>query len=141
MMMIGFLHHCAFLMSGKSGIALCRGKTGERSDQTAQPASCQHRIIRAITKILTSLGYMQGAMVTMAVIGVVLALHYTRALNDIAMFWIAFVFTRPFGDFLTKPLFKGGLDLGTYWGSLASLVLIVICVSFAHGSHHRTTAA
>lgn len=94
---------------------------------------------------VVGLGYMQGAMVTMAVIGIVLALHYTHALNDIALFWIAFVFTRPFGatfgDFLTKPVAKGGLDLGTYWGSLASLVLIVICVSIAHRSHRRTRIA
>jgi len=87
------------------------------------------------------LGYMQGAVVTLAVIGVVLVLHYTQALNDIALFWVAFVFTRPFGatfgDFLTKPISKGGLDLGTYWGSLASLVLIIFFVGIAHRSHYR----
>lgn len=36
-------------------------------------------------------------MVTMGVIAIVLVLHYTKAMNDIALFWIAFVFTRPFG--------------------------------------------
>ena len=45
-----------------------------------------------------------------------------------ALFWIAFIFTRPFGasfgDLLTKPLAKGGLDLGTLNASLASLALI-----------------
>ena len=81
------------------------------------------------------LSYLQGAMVTMGVIGVVLGLHYTKAMNEIALFWIAFIFTRPFGatfgDFLTKPVSKGGLDLGTYWGSLISIALISVCVVIA----------
>lgn len=74
------------------------------------------------------LSYMQGALVTMGVIGIVLALHYTRSMNEIALFWIAFIFTRPFGatfgDFLTKPLDKGGLDLGTHNASLVCVLLI-----------------
>ncbi|MBX9867630.1 MAG: hypothetical protein K2Y14_12020, partial [Burkholderiales bacterium] len=43
-------------------------------------------------------------------------------------FWIAFIFTRPFGatfgDFLTKPLSKGGLEIGTLFSSLISIGLI-----------------
>lgn len=94
---------------------------------------------------VAGMGYLMSAVLTMCVIGVVMVLHYRKAINDIALFWIAFVFTRPFGatfgDFLTKPVSKGGLDLGTYWASLASLVLIVICVSFAHRNHRRQIAA
>jgi uncharacterized membrane-anchored protein len=49
-------------------------------------------------------------------------------MNEIALFWIAFIFTRPFGatfgDLLTKPIAKGGLDLGTLNASIVSLVLI-----------------
>ncbi|GEN65821.1 COG4705 family protein [Chryseobacterium rhizosphaerae] len=48
------------------------------------------------------------------------------------MFWIAFVFTRPFGatfgDLLTKPIVKGGLDLGTLNASLVSLALMVVMI-------------
>lgn len=77
----------------------------------------------------------------MGVIGTVLVLHYTKALNDIALFWIAFVFTRPFGatfgDLLTKPTTKGGLDLGTYWASLVSLILIIGFVYLSH-RHDRS---
>ncbi len=77
---------------------------------------------------VANLGYLLGALVCSAVIGVVLVLHYTKAVNDIALFWIAFIFTRPFGatfgDFLTKPLTKGGLDLGTYNASLVCVVLM-----------------
>ena len=85
-----------------------------------------------------NLSYLQGAVVTMGVIAIVLVLHYKKVMNDIALFWIAFVFTRPFGatfgDLLTKPLAKGGLDLGTYWGSLVSLGLIVLFVFLSHRS-------
>ena len=90
---------------------------------------------------VVNLSYIQGAMVTMGVIAVVLVLHYTRAMNDIALFWVAFVFTRPFGatfgDLLTKPLDKGGLDLGTYWASLVSLVLIIGFVFLSHRSNQK----
>ncbi|MFP1632672.1 hypothetical protein ACLB6G_13125 [Zhengella sp. ZM62] len=78
------------------------------------------------------LGYIEGALVCSAVIAVLIVLHYSKAMNDIALFWIAFIFTRPFGatfgDFLTKPVSQGGLDLGTYNASLVCLVLIAAIV-------------
>ena len=74
------------------------------------------------------LSFWQGALVTAGVIASVLALHYKKAVNDIALFWLAFIFTRPFGatfgDLLTKPLNKGGLDLGTYNAAGISLLLM-----------------
>lgn len=77
---------------------------------------------------VAGLGYFGAAMVCTAVIALVLILHYTRALNEIVLFWIAFIFTRPFGacfgDLLTKPVQKGGLDLGTLNASLVSVALI-----------------
>lgn len=81
------------------------------------------------------LGYLQGAMICSAVIGVVLALHYGKAMNEVALFWIAFVFTRPFGatfgDFLTKPLSSGGLDLGTLWASTVSVALLATVLALS----------
>ena len=75
------------------------------------------------------LSYIQGAIVTAAVIGVVLFLHYFTRVNAIILFWIAFIFTRPFGatfgDLLTKPLDKGGLDLGTLPASGVALVAML----------------
>jgi uncharacterized membrane-anchored protein len=77
---------------------------------------------------VVGLSYMQGAVVTSAVIGVVLLLHYATSVDKIMLFWIAFVFTRPFGatfgDFLTKPMAKGGLELGTLHASAVALVLL-----------------
>jgi uncharacterized membrane-anchored protein len=49
----------------------------------------------------------------------------------VLLFWIAFVLTRPFGatfgDLLTKPAEKGGLDFGTI-GSSAILAVLLISV-------------
>lgn len=94
---------------------------------------------------VVNLSYLQGAMVTMGVIAAVLVLHYKKAMNDIALFWVAFVFTRPFGatfgDLLTKPMDKGGLDLGTHWASLVSLGLIIVFVFLSHRSDQRRQTA
>lgn len=75
------------------------------------------------------LTFIQGAFVTAGVISVVAGLHYFTRLSDVLLFWIAFVFTRPFGatfgDFLTKPLAKGGLDLPRETASLVTLGLLL----------------
>ena len=76
------------------------------------------------------LSFIQGALVTAGVIGVVAALHYFTKLDDVLLFWIAFVFTRPFGatfgDFLTKPLTKGGLNIPREYASLITLALLLV---------------
>ncbi len=74
------------------------------------------------------LSFIQGALVTAGVIAVVAALHYFTRLNNVLLFWIAFVFTRPFGatfgDFLTKPVADGGLNLPRGAASLVTLGLL-----------------
>jgi uncharacterized membrane-anchored protein len=85
---------------------------------------------------VVNLSYLMGALVTAGIILMVLALHYFTKINHVLLFWIAFVFTRPFGatfgDFLTKPLVNGGLDLGTLPASLVALVLMAILVWMTH---------
>ncbi|MCA0390273.1 MAG: hypothetical protein LCH28_00610 [Bacteroidetes bacterium] len=82
------------------------------------------------------LSYLQGAMITGAIIMMVVLLHYFTEFNHILLFWIAFIFTRPFGatfgDFLTKPVAKGGLDLGTLNASIVSVMLIGILILVSH---------
>lgn len=81
---------------------------------------------------VAGLSYMTAAFVCTAVIVAVLVLHYTKTMNDIILFWVAFIFTRPFGatfgDFLTKPISHGGLNLGTYNASLVCLALMTLLV-------------
>lgn len=74
------------------------------------------------------LGYLTGAAVTAGVIGLVVALHYGTRINEVFLFWIAFIFTRPFGatfgDLLTKPLDHGGLNLPRDLASGVTLFLL-----------------
>jgi uncharacterized membrane-anchored protein len=89
------------------------------------------------------LTFIQGALVTAGVIAVVAALHYFTQLDDVLLFWIAFIFTRPFGatfgDLLTKPLDSGGLNLPREYASLITLGLLglVLYVSTRASSKTR----
>lgn len=87
------------------------------------------------------LSYLYGAMVTGSIIIIVALLHYTSKINHILLFWIAFVFTRPFGatfgDFLTKPIEKGGLNLGTQNASLVAVVTMVILLFFVNNQYNK----
>ena len=80
--------------------------------------------------------YLQGALITAIIIVIVILLHYYTKLNEVVLFWLAFVFTRPFGatfgDFLTKPIIKGGLDLGTLQASIISIVIMTILIYYSH---------
>ena len=90
---------------------------------------------------IVGLSYLNGALVTAGVILIVVLVHYLTNINHIILFWAAFIFTRPFGatfgDFLTKPTAKGGLDLGTLTASLVSIALLVILIIISHRSLNR----
>lgn len=70
------------------------------------------------------LGYLGGAIVFGGALAVIALLYFTTSVNRVALFWAAFILTRPLGatvgDFLDKPLDHGGLSLDR---PLASLVL------------------
>lgn len=87
------------------------------------------------------LSYLLGASITGMVILIVILLHYLTKINQIVLFWIAFIFTRPFGatfgDFLTKPLAKGGLELGTLFSSMLSIALMALLIFIAHRQHQK----
>lgn len=89
------------------------------------------------------LSYLQGAVVTGVIIVLVVLLHYFTKLNHILLFWIAFIFTRPFGatfgDFLTKPVVKGGMELGTLNASIVSIFLMAIMITIAHKKNSNKT--
>jgi uncharacterized membrane-anchored protein len=83
------------------------------------------------------LSFAHGAFVTAGVIGVVVALHFITRHDDVILFWIAFIFTRPFGatfgDLLTKPIDKGGLHLPRGYASLITLALLVLILFISQG--------
>jgi len=78
------------------------------------------------------LGYTGGAMVFGSMLAVIAVLYYWTKISRTALFWAAFILTRPLGavvgDFLDKPVSKGGLELSRYSASAALIVVIVICI-------------
>ena len=62
-------------------------------------------------------------------LAVVALAYYRTALSRTALFWAAFILTRPLGatvgDFLDKPVADGGLALGRFSASAVLVVLIV----------------
>jgi len=72
------------------------------------------------------LGYLGGAALFGAALALVALAYRLTALSRVALFWMAFVLTRPLGatvgDFLDKPLAEGGLDVSR---PLASGILAV----------------
>jgi uncharacterized membrane-anchored protein len=87
------------------------------------------------------LTYFYGALITAGIIGVVLGLHYFTRINNVLLFWIAFIFTRPFGatfgDLLTKPLSSGGFDLGTIPSTIITATLLAILVIYSSAKEKR----
>jgi uncharacterized membrane-anchored protein len=75
------------------------------------------------------LGYSGGAVVFGAGLAVLAILYFTTSVSRVFLFWAAFILTRPLGatvgDYLDKPVAKGGLAMSR---PLASAVLAVIIV-------------
>ena len=82
----------------------------------------------------TGLGYASGAIIFSALLLAVLAAYYWTQISKTALFWAAFILTRPLGavvgDFLDKPIAKGGLDFSRFGASAALLAIIVACIMF-----------
>lgn len=61
------------------------------------------------------------------------AAYWWTTISRTALFWAAFILTRPLGavvgDFLDKPVANGGLELSRYSASLVLLVVIVACIA------------
>ena len=76
------------------------------------------------------LGYSGGALVFGAGLAVLATLYFTTRVSRVFLFWAAFILTRPLGatvgDWLDKPLGKGGLELSR---PLASAVLAIVIVA------------
>ncbi|MFI0790224.1 hypothetical protein ACH4Q6_32060 [Streptomyces lydicus] len=89
----------------------------------------------------SGLGYAGGALLVTGVLAVLVGLMRVPAVPNVVLFWIAFVLTRPLGatagDFLTKPLAKGGLDLGTAGSSAVLLAVLVGLMGYAHVQERR----
>ena len=91
------------------------------------------------------LGYLGGALLFGGLIAIVAALYFATSINRVALFWAAFILTRPLGatvgDFLDKPLAKGGLNLSRPLASAALAVAIVLIVWVTRNDNRRTDPA
>jgi uncharacterized membrane-anchored protein len=75
------------------------------------------------------LGYVGAAAIFSALLLLIAAAYAWSRLSRTALFWAAFILTRPLGaavgDFLDKPLAKGGLELSRYPATGVLLLLIL----------------
>ena len=93
-------------------------------------------------------GFLGGAGMFAAALAVAAALYYWTRISRVALFWAAFILTRPLGatvgDFLDKPLNHGGLALSRPVASLvigALMVLLVLFLPQRAGVHPSTAKA
>ena len=78
------------------------------------------------------LGYGGGAIVFGVGLAIVAAAYFWTKISHTALFWAAFILTRPLGatvgDLLDKPHASGGLALSRYVASAVLLAFIVGCI-------------
>ncbi len=89
----------------------------------------------------SGLGYLGGALVFGAALALLAALLWTQV-SRVFLFWAAFILTRPLGatvgDFLDKPLDKGGLDFSRPLATLVlgvAIVLLILLLPQRPGQH------
>lgn len=79
------------------------------------------------------LGYTGGIVLFGGLLVLVALLHLFSRISRTALFWSAFILTRPLGavvgDFLDKPMDHGGLALSRYIATLVLLLAIVACIT------------
>lgn len=77
-------------------------------------------------------GYAGGVLVFSVGLSLVVAAYYWTSISRTALFWAAFILTRPLGavvgDFLDKPVGAGGLALSRYTASTVLFLFIVACL-------------
>lgn len=78
------------------------------------------------------LGYEFGALIFGAGLLIVGALYYWTRISRTAIFWPAFILTRPLGatlgDLLDKPVSQGGLEISRLYASLILIAFMAVCV-------------
>lgn len=91
----------------------------------------------------SGLGFAGGAALIGGLLLLLVVAYYTTRLNRVALFWSAFVLTRPFGatfgDLLTKSVDKGGLNLGTIGSSAVLAILLIACVVWTQWQHKQAS--
>jgi uncharacterized membrane-anchored protein len=90
----------------------------------------------------SGLGYSGGAIVFGAGLLLLAVLYFMTTVSRVFLFWAAFILTRPLGatvgDFLDKPLNKGGLAMSRPIASavLALVIIVLILLLPQRPGHH-----
>lgn len=78
------------------------------------------------------MGYLGGMGIFLALLALTAAAYYRTKISRAALFWTAFILTRPLGavvgDFLDKPHASGGVALSRYSASAALFLFMGVCV-------------
>jgi uncharacterized membrane-anchored protein len=78
------------------------------------------------------LGYLGGVAVFGGALLIVAALHFLTKISKTALFWAAFILTRPLGavsgDLFDKPVAQGGMAISRYTASAVLAAAILVCV-------------
>jgi len=89
-----------------------------------------------------SLGYSGGALVFGGALVLVTAIYFWTNISRVILFWAAFILTRPLGatvgDFLDKPVAKGGLAFSRPVATavLAAAILLLILILPQRAGRH-----
>jgi uncharacterized membrane-anchored protein len=77
-------------------------------------------------------GYLGSAVIFGGLLVLIVGAYRWTKISHTALFWAAFILTRPLGavlgDFLDKPLSSGGLNLSRYSASAALMTLIIALI-------------
>lgn len=88
------------------------------------------------------LGYAGAAAIFGAVLAGLAALYFWTSISRVMLFWAAFIMTRPLGatvgDFLDKPIAKGGLEFSRPLATTVlagAIILLIVLVPQRAGRH------
>jgi uncharacterized membrane-anchored protein len=94
------------------------------------------------------LGYSGAALVFGGGLVVLALLYFATKANRVLLFWAAFILTRPLGatvgDFLDKPVAKGGLALSRPIASIVlavTIIILLLVVPQRPGGHPTSRSA
>src|SRR6201996_7412192 len=93
------------------------------------------------------LGYGDGVLVFAAALALIAAAYFFTKISHVALFWMAFILTRPWGatagDLLDKPISDGGFNISRPMASLiiaVAIIILILVIPQRAGSHPAAPA-
>lgn len=80
----------------------------------------------------SGLGYLGAAGLFLGALACIAALYYMTSLSRVALFWAAFILTRPLGatvgDFFDKPFSEGGVNVSRPLATAIIAAAMIVCI-------------